>query len=1532
MFATLAIIFLISSGWFRSLSDAHWTRGDKGRTPLACAADAGDVDWVVKLLASADIDVDERDYDGCTPLALAARNGHATVIEKLLAHDANPSLRDLQQVAPLWIAAKHGYVSVVRLLLESEGLSDVNPRPLKLYPHGTGSPLSIALVEGHQETAGLLAYATSIDISMETDIVDPKTGILSLLGLAVRDGREDVALTLLDKCDLGHGSKDAVESSSRLLVFAAYSGCYRIAQELLAKRGANPNAVYEYAIEGDRDCVQQSPLMAASRRGHAGIVRLLLDTDGIHPGLSVDDGTTALILAASGGFLDVVKMLLAHPRVEADHKNKHGRTALSYAAEHTHEVIVAELLATGVVDPNGQDYWAQTPLYYAAHNNAQGIVTAILEHPKTDPEGENEHSALVWAAREGYTDVVRVLLNSGRADVNAADTDNCFIGLPLIAASGSGKQDVVRLLLSFPGIDPNAQTFQGRTALINASENGKAEVVEQLLAAGADPNLEGRSGDIPLMKAARNGQAEVVEQLLAAGVDPNLQNLWETTPLMEAAQNGQAEVIRQLLAAGVDPNIQDNKGKTALCNAAGSSCSTEMAIRVLVEAPGVNADLPDNMGRTALSLAAEAGSFDNVVTLLTVDGVNPDARDATGRSPLSWVFSRYLQRMGPDGADRQRERLLDDHKAIVRRLLDIPTVDPNAVDAEGLTPLLRAVSSYHSSQFVELLLSRPGLDVNCQGPDGLSPLAVAKRAHDTVTMALLRARGATMPEDAASGIPRTTNSRPDPCSEYRLALGGQQAYIHEWAAGSTTGLCAVCIGIDLDDAFSSRHSIYRGRAIADLGRVDKTWEERTCPLCRLFAAVRPNSSIQGTHKLLSLSITQSWLCDRKSVCWDILGDNWVDMMVLAVVADSVFEGLPDGSYIGSSYDEDVIDNVKVADSVISAGLIGRLGSNCPDQKHGVIIPRLAGGSDLRMSTARDWITCCHQNHTGRCNPTSLATVPHFYLIECSTRRVLLQEQSEAGRPPRYVALSYVWGQPPSDQQQHRSVGESLGVIPAVVEDAIRVTLELGYEYLWVDRYCIIQTGSETIKQEQLRHMHTVYANAEVTLVDAAGEGTSTGLLGAPGRPRVQQPGALIKGHALVCIPPDPTYHIRSGTTWATRGWTYQEGLVSRRRLFFSKYEMSYECRDMLCREALRLPPAVEQRMPRQGLRFMDPHWMYTRRMLPQMGFSRDGTGLFVLLEVYSARQLSKPLDTLNAMLGILQLLAQHKHRPVYHVCGVPVLYTNDKAFDINDDSTVADPTPLDSDEDSIPVHFRFNDKGPAPIPLDGFLNGLCWHLQQPARRRPDFPSWSWAGWQGRIKRMDSNMPYIMQSFGFNIDVSIMARYGGGHVGSAVPWNRYFDQLRTADDSSKDLWSGQKHVLEITASAATVRFRRPADASKVPSEWTGIVCVGNDVWQGQFSLTFSGEGDSNVVGTESLMSQLVQEPWVGIVLGNARPLPRNMRETHETHETCVLVVQEEQNQKQPAADGHVYWERVGLLKLDNCTLKEGMLERRTWRLK
>jgi ankyrin repeat protein len=176
------------------------TANDKGWTLLAGAAEAGNVDEVEVLLAGGDRDIDMLEYDGCTPLALAAKTGHAAVVARLLAHGANPNLRDLHQAAPLWHAAKHGNAAVVRRLLASGGLSDVNLRP-SMYDSET--PLAVTLKGGHRETAELLAHADGIDPRVKTGLRGSETAIFSVLGRAACDGYEDVALTLLEKCDLG---------------------------------------------------------------------------------------------------------------------------------------------------------------------------------------------------------------------------------------------------------------------------------------------------------------------------------------------------------------------------------------------------------------------------------------------------------------------------------------------------------------------------------------------------------------------------------------------------------------------------------------------------------------------------------------------------------------------------------------------------------------------------------------------------------------------------------------------------------------------------------------------------------------------------------------------------------------------------------------------------------------------------------------------------------------------------------------------------------------------------------------------------------------------------------------------------------------------------------------------------------------------------------------------------------------------------------------------------------------------------------
>jgi len=660
-------------------------------------------------------------------------------------------------------------------------------------------------------------------------------------------------------------------------------------------------------------------------------------------------------------------------------------------------------------------------------------------------------------------------------------------------------------------------------------------------------------------------------------------------------------------------------------------------------------------------------------------------------------------------------------------------------------------------------------------------------------------------------------------------------------------------------------------------------------MCRLIAAVRPHPSATDEaksayplggepHKLVAFSSTHYWLCGKEKYRWPGYQPPWIDTMFVKVVADVAAEGGRQGPQ-----------------PYLSSGFIGRLGSNCPEKTQAITIPRLASSS-IDLEAAKGWIACCRDSHP-RCSPRQLLAAPHFVLIHCASRKLT---EIGATAPP-YAALSYVWGPAPSGGSQAAAAGQrtfQLDEVEPVVEDAIRVTLGLGYEYLWVDRHCIDQNGDESVKQAQLRNMNRVYANAEVTLVAAAGQDPSAGLPGAhDDRPRKAPLCARVKGHVLVGVPPNPATLVTS-STWATRGWTYQEALLARRRLYFTDREMSYECRDLLCREAIRLPAQVQRRMKAGDLDFAS--WIYEHQAVTNDP-STPSNGVFDLLAEYTTRRLTYQADVLNAMLGIFQMLASRERDPMYHICGVPVLPQDDMKKD-NDTSWQ---------------------------PLVGFINGLAWLSKRPAKRRPGFPSWSWTGWEGGVVRGRlSGINLISFSYGFDVDLSIVLPDG-----SAEGWNEYYDRLRVShsDETRSDVYFEQNLGLEITADVVTVRFRE--DPVPRVHVWKGIVCTGDSVCEGSFlpdlkecasslSTESESEDDENVGPT--LRRRLLEETWYGVVLGNARV----SHEDHDGNLTVVLIVEETQA---PGGANGGCWERVGVLRLEDTMLRSGILGRRTLHL-
>lgn len=109
----------------------------------------------------------------------------------------------------------------------------------------------------------------------------------------------------------------------------------------------------------------------------------------------------------------------------------------------------------------------------------------------------------------------------------------------------------------------DARGAEGQTPLIRAVASGRADLVDQLIAAGADVNARSDSGATALMIASGTGQTGIVERLLHAGANPNIQDAMGRTALMDAAGVGGTEIVRILIAAGADASLQDSEGRTA---------------------------------------------------------------------------------------------------------------------------------------------------------------------------------------------------------------------------------------------------------------------------------------------------------------------------------------------------------------------------------------------------------------------------------------------------------------------------------------------------------------------------------------------------------------------------------------------------------------------------------------------------------------------------------------------------------------------------------------------------------------------------------------------------------------------------------------------------------------------------------------------------------------------------------------------------------------------------------------------------------
>jgi len=236
---------------------------------------------------------------------------------------------------------------------------------------------------------------------------------------------------------------------------AAYLGCVEITVALLETNKWDVRAT---------DFKGNTAIAWAARRGHAGVVRILLEQSDI--GRDTADtlyGLTPLAWAARNGHEGVVRILLERSSIDPSIvDNKYGRTPLSWAARNGHEEVVRMLLERNDINPDTADaLYGQTPLSRAAENGREGVVRMLLKRKDVNPNTTDTmygQTPLSWAAENGHEGVVRVLLE--RNDVDPSIADNRYGRTPLSWAARNGHEGVVRILLGRGKANPSTDSDQ----------------------------------------------------------------------------------------------------------------------------------------------------------------------------------------------------------------------------------------------------------------------------------------------------------------------------------------------------------------------------------------------------------------------------------------------------------------------------------------------------------------------------------------------------------------------------------------------------------------------------------------------------------------------------------------------------------------------------------------------------------------------------------------------------------------------------------------------------------------------------------------------------------------------------------------------------------------------------------------------------------------------------------------------------------------------------------------------------------------
>ncbi|XP_050499211.1 putative ankyrin repeat protein RF_0381 isoform X2 [Diabrotica virgifera virgifera] len=280
--------------------------------------------------------------------------------------------------------------------------------------------------------------------------------------------------------------------------------------ELLLKRNANVNTNVNRFGQSI-----PSPLYWAARRGHLGVLKLLI-AYGASLETKCSNGLLPIHVAAEKGHFKIVKYFVENKLYHVDICTRTLRTPLSFAVVGGHSAIIKYLIKCNADVTKADMSNRRSPFRYGCNENREDLIeTLIRKGFKLDGFYDGE-TPLHICVRNGFLSAARRLIESGAMSYLDIDFQDETLIHEVVHVN---QKEMLEYFFKI-GISADFQTVEGYSLLHAAAEYDQPQMVSFLLENGA--SIDGKiifEGTTALHLASKHINCDAIQVLLNKGAD-----------------------------------------------------------------------------------------------------------------------------------------------------------------------------------------------------------------------------------------------------------------------------------------------------------------------------------------------------------------------------------------------------------------------------------------------------------------------------------------------------------------------------------------------------------------------------------------------------------------------------------------------------------------------------------------------------------------------------------------------------------------------------------------------------------------------------------------------------------------------------------------------------------------------------------------------------------------------------------------------------------------------------------------------------